>query len=229
MPTARGKRSQVSCRWFNEDSAVAGATVSDSAAPAPAVLVTTTTKVEMQAGPGLARQWGLKNMMPYPLFPRVCDVPVGFEEGSDVEGLASPQVTVDGPVEGQLQGAPIKRPMERAAEATAAWSGSCAVRARGEGWGGGGSGISQCGLSVRHFGDLAGLSSLPGVAFFLLLFFRFGSLWSYVALRWGGGEESYGAELIRAGRKHRESGRSRDNAAEPACCVKRGTGRQMAC
>jgi len=33
---------------------------------------------------------------------------VGFEEGSDVEGLAAPEVTVDSPVEGELQGALVE-------------------------------------------------------------------------------------------------------------------------
>jgi len=36
---------------------------------------------------------------------------VGFEEGSDVECLAAPEVTVDGPVEGELQGALVEGPI----------------------------------------------------------------------------------------------------------------------
>ena len=34
---------------------------------------------------------------------RLADVAVGFEKRADVQGLAAPEVTVDGPVEGQLE------------------------------------------------------------------------------------------------------------------------------
>lgn len=34
---------------------------------------------------------------------RLADVAVGFEERADVQGLAAPEMTVDGPVEGQLE------------------------------------------------------------------------------------------------------------------------------
>lgn len=37
------------------------------------------------------------------LLSRLADVAVGFEERADVQGLAAPEVTVDGPVEGQLE------------------------------------------------------------------------------------------------------------------------------
>lgn len=37
------------------------------------------------------------------------DVTVCFEERTDVEGLASPEVTVNGPVEGELEGALVER------------------------------------------------------------------------------------------------------------------------
>lgn len=33
----------------------------------------------------------------------LADVGVGFEEGADVHGLAAPEVSVDGPVKGQLE------------------------------------------------------------------------------------------------------------------------------
>jgi hypothetical protein len=39
---------------------------------------------------------------------RLLDVLVGFEEGAEVHGLAAPEVSVDGPVEGELQRAPVK-------------------------------------------------------------------------------------------------------------------------
>lgn len=37
---------------------------------------------------------------------------VGFEQLTDVQCLPSPEVSVDGPVEGQLQCAPVERPVE---------------------------------------------------------------------------------------------------------------------
>lgn len=39
----------------------------------------------------------------------LCDVLVGLEETADVQGLAAPDVAVDGPVEGELQGAAVER------------------------------------------------------------------------------------------------------------------------
>lgn len=39
----------------------------------------------------------------YPLLVRVPDMPVGLEEGADVDGLAAPEVAVDGPVKRQFQ------------------------------------------------------------------------------------------------------------------------------
>lgn len=39
---------------------------------------------------------------------RLNDVPVGLEERADVERLAPPYVAVDGPVEGELQGASVE-------------------------------------------------------------------------------------------------------------------------
>ena len=46
--------------------------------------------------------------MTYPLLSRLGDVPVGFEKGADVDGLAAPEVSMNGPVESKLQGAPVE-------------------------------------------------------------------------------------------------------------------------
>ena len=46
--------------------------------------------------------------MAYPLLSGLGDVLVGFEEGADVHGLAAPDVAVDGPVEGELEGAAVE-------------------------------------------------------------------------------------------------------------------------
>lgn len=44
----------------------------------------------------------------YPLLSRLGDVPVGFEERANVYGLAAPEVSMNSPVEGKLQGAPVE-------------------------------------------------------------------------------------------------------------------------
>ena len=44
----------------------------------------------------------------YPLLSRLCDVPVGFKERANVNGLAAPEVSMNGPVESKLQGAPVE-------------------------------------------------------------------------------------------------------------------------
>lgn len=49
---------------------------------------------------------------PYLLLPRLCDVLLGFEEGSDVHGLAPPEVSMDGPVERKFEGAPVERTID---------------------------------------------------------------------------------------------------------------------
>lgn len=46
--------------------------------------------------------------MTYPLLSRLGDVPVGFEKRADVDGLAAPEVSMNSPVEGKLQGAPVE-------------------------------------------------------------------------------------------------------------------------
>ena len=44
----------------------------------------------------------------YSLLSRLGDVLVRFEEGANVDSLATPEVSVDSPVEGKLQGAAVK-------------------------------------------------------------------------------------------------------------------------
>lgn len=47
-----------------------------------------------------------------PLLPIIRYVSVGLEKRSDVQSLSSPKVTVDSPVESQLQRASVERPAE---------------------------------------------------------------------------------------------------------------------
>lgn len=49
----------------------------------------------------------------YLLLARIADVLVGLEQRADVDSLSAPHRPVDGPVEGQLQGAPIQRAIYR--------------------------------------------------------------------------------------------------------------------
>lgn len=44
----------------------------------------------------------------YLLLSRFSDVLLGFEKGADVHGLASPYVSVYGPVEGELEGPAVE-------------------------------------------------------------------------------------------------------------------------
>jgi hypothetical protein len=46
-------------------------------------------------------------MVAYLLLARITDILVGIEEGADVDGLAAPDGSLDSPVQGQLQGAPV--------------------------------------------------------------------------------------------------------------------------
>jgi hypothetical protein len=46
----------------------------------------------------------------YPLLAGFANVLIGFEEGSNVHGLASPQISMNRPVERQLQRASVQRP-----------------------------------------------------------------------------------------------------------------------
>lgn len=45
--------------------------------------------------------------------PDIVDIPVGIEEGTDVDSLTAPQVALDGPIEGQLQRSSVQRPVEK--------------------------------------------------------------------------------------------------------------------
>lgn len=63
----------------------------------------------------------------HPLLSRLCDVPVGLEQVAQVDCLAAPEVAVDAPVEGELEGPPV--------EASAAASVSARKRRGGRGFG----------------------------------------------------------------------------------------------
>ena len=47
-------------------------------------------------------------VLTYGLLSGLCDVLVRFEERSDVHGLSAPDVSVDGPVEGELEGTAVE-------------------------------------------------------------------------------------------------------------------------
>jgi hypothetical protein len=49
----------------------------------------------------------------YLLLARIADILVGFEKGSDIDCLSTPDLPVDGPVKRQFQGAPVERPTDR--------------------------------------------------------------------------------------------------------------------
>lgn len=53
-----------------------------------------------------AQRWGVYST--HSLLSRLCDVLIGFEEGTDVQRLAAPDVAVDGPVEGELERAAVE-------------------------------------------------------------------------------------------------------------------------
>jgi hypothetical protein len=44
----------------------------------------------------------------YPLLSRLCDVLVRFKERPYVHRLSAPEISVDGPVEGELEGAAVE-------------------------------------------------------------------------------------------------------------------------
>lgn len=47
----------------------------------------------------------------YLLLARIADVLVGFEKGSDIDRLSTPDLSVDSPVKRQFQRAPVERPI----------------------------------------------------------------------------------------------------------------------
>lgn len=53
-------------------------------------------------------QPSISSLPTYRLLSGLCNVLVRFEEGSDVHGLTAPDVTVNSPVEGELQGAAVE-------------------------------------------------------------------------------------------------------------------------
>lgn len=62
---------------------------------------------------------GKGNWETHPHLSRVGDVPLGLEEFADVEGLSAPEVSVDAPVEGELQRLPVEAAGARSACARA--------------------------------------------------------------------------------------------------------------
>jgi hypothetical protein len=55
--------------------------------------------------------WSLCTLYPlgtYPLLPWLADVLIRFEQPTNVHCLPTPNVTVDGPVEGELEGAAVE-------------------------------------------------------------------------------------------------------------------------
>jgi hypothetical protein len=53
----------------------------------------------------------------HPLLSRLCDVLVGLEQPAKIQSLPAPEVSVDAPVEGELQGAPVEASARRSAAA----------------------------------------------------------------------------------------------------------------
>lgn len=49
----------------------------------------------------------------HPLLSRLGNVLLGLEELADVQGLAAPEVSVDAPVEGELEGPPVQASTRR--------------------------------------------------------------------------------------------------------------------
>ena len=58
---------------------------------------------------------GSGNGETHPHLSRVGDVPLGLEEFADVEGLSAPEVSVNAPVEGELQRLPVEAAAARSA------------------------------------------------------------------------------------------------------------------
>ena len=51
---------------------------------------------------------GSWEVWPYSLLSRLGNVLVRFEEGADVHSLAAPDIAMDGPIEGELEGAAVE-------------------------------------------------------------------------------------------------------------------------
>jgi hypothetical protein len=49
----------------------------------------------------------------HPLLSRLCNVLVGFKQSAQIQSLSAPEVSVDGPVEGQLEGPPVEASVQR--------------------------------------------------------------------------------------------------------------------
>lgn len=64
----------------------------------------------------------------HPLLSRLCDVPVRLEKTAEVDCLAAPEVSVDAPVERELQRLPVKAPAVRQFVRAAGGAGAAAYR-----------------------------------------------------------------------------------------------------
>ena len=72
-------------------------------------------------------EWRWCNRETHPHLSRLSDISLGLEQFADVQGLSAPEVPVDAPVEGELEGPPV--------EASAAASVSARKRRGGRGFG----------------------------------------------------------------------------------------------
>jgi hypothetical protein len=68
----------------------------------------------------------------YLLLARFPDVPLGLEEGSDVQCLSPPKIPVDGPIEGEFEGAAVEGAVTRLAGCLS--SSSCGTADRTRAW-----------------------------------------------------------------------------------------------
>lgn len=62
---------------------------------------------------GWDTHWRFCGWKTHPLLSWLCDVPLGFEKTADVQGLSAPEVSMDAPVEGKLEGAPVEASASR--------------------------------------------------------------------------------------------------------------------
>lgn len=57
----------------------------------------------------ISRSWNRVCLgVSYSLLSRRCDVLIGLKERSDVQSLAPPEISMDSPVEGELERAPVE-------------------------------------------------------------------------------------------------------------------------
>ena len=53
-------------------------------------------------------EWRWCNRETHPHLSRLSDISLGLEQFADVQGLSAPEVPVDAPVEGELEGPPVE-------------------------------------------------------------------------------------------------------------------------